>query len=63
MFDDDLDPRTKKKVLKSLDNYSVSELEEYITNLKNEITRAESEIARKKAHKDAVSSLFGSKTS
>ena len=61
MFDDDLDPRTKKKTLKPLDNYSIDELKEYIEILKSEILRAEQEIIKKEAHKNAASSFFKTK--
>ena len=61
MVDEDLDPRTPKKKLKPLDNYSIDELKEYIENLKAEIERCENEIVKKKAHKDAVSTLFKTK--
>ena len=57
-IDDDLDPKTKQPKLKDLDPMSVSELEEYITSMKSEIIRVEADIAKKKAHQDAVSSLF-----
>jgi uncharacterized small protein (DUF1192 family) len=57
-IDDDLDPKTKQPKLKDLDPMSVSELEEYITSMKSEIIRVETDIAKKKAHQDAVSSLF-----
>lgn len=60
MFDDDLDPLTKKRKLRPLDKMSVAELEQYIADLKEEIIRVEADIAKKKAHKDAVSSLFKS---
>lgn len=58
MFDDDLDPSTKKPQLKNLDNFSVDELGDYIEQLKAEIVRAEAEMARKKASRDAASSFF-----
>ena len=61
MFEDDLDPRKPKKVLKSLDSYSIDELKEYIGNLKQEISRAELEIVKKEAHKNAASSFFKTK--
>lgn len=60
MFDDDLDPRTKKPTLKKLDNMSVEELDAYIGAMKAEILRVEEEIKRKKAHMAAASSLFKS---
>lgn len=59
-IDDDFDPKTKQPKLKDLDPMSVSELEEYITSMKLEIIRVETDIAKKKAHQDAVSSLFKS---
>ncbi len=58
MFEDDLDPRKPKKILKSLDNYSIDELTEYIKNLKSEIARAEAEITKKEAHKNAAANFF-----
>ena len=61
MFDDDLDPRKPKKVLKKLDSMSLDELDEYIAGLKEEIQRAEVEIGRKKAHMTAASTLFKTK--
>lgn len=56
--DDDLDPLTKRRKPRPLDNMSIAELEEYIEDLKAEITRVEADIVKKKAHKDAISSLF-----
>ncbi len=61
MFDNDLEPLKGKKQVKNLDPMSLAELNDYIQALKDEITRAEQEIARKKAHLDAASSLFKSK--
>ena len=58
MFEDDLDPKKPKKVLKPLDNYSIEELKEYIENLKSEIARAEADIVKKEAHKKAATSFF-----
>lgn len=60
MFDDDLDPRTKKPTLKKLDNMSVEELENYIASMRAEIARVEEEIKRKRAYLAAASSLFKS---
>ena len=62
MFDDDLDPRKPKKILKPLDNYSIDELKEYIGNLKSEIERAEQEIVKKQAHKNAAANFFKTTT-
>lgn len=61
MFDDDLEPRKTKKVLKKLDSMSLDELDAYIDEMKEEIQRAELEIGRKKAHMNAASTLFKSK--
>lgn len=56
--DDDIDPLTKRRKPRPLDKMSIAELEEYIGDLKTEITRVEDDIRKKKAHKDAISSLF-----
>ncbi len=58
MFDEELDPKTKKPKLKNLSDMSVDELEGYIAGMKDEIARVEAEIVRKKAHKDAASRFF-----
>lgn len=60
MFDDDLEPRTKKPKLRNLDNMSVEELKEYIEAMKAEIVRVEAEISKKQKHMDAAASLFKS---
>lgn len=41
-----------------LDRLGVAELEAYITELRNEVTRAETEIARKQGHRAAADSVF-----
>ncbi len=43
-----------------LPSLSVEELEESIRDMKDEIARMEGEIAKKKKHRDTVSSLFKS---
>ena len=59
MFKDDNDkPKNQPKAPKNLDPLSIDELENYIEDLKAEITRVEAEIDKKKAHKDAASSIF-----
>lgn len=58
IFDDDTEPKSKKKTLKPLDGYSIDELAAYIADLQTEITRAESEMAKKKNHMAAVDALF-----
>lgn len=56
--DDDLDPQTKRRKPRPLDTLSIAELEQYIADMRAEIARVEADIAKKKAHKDAISSLF-----
>lgn len=58
IFDDDTEPKTKKKILKPLDKFSIDELAEYIDDLKTEIIRAETEMGKKKKHMTAVDALF-----
>lgn len=59
MFDEDL-PKKKpgSEFPRNLENMSVSDLEEYITDLKAEIDRVEKDIAKKKASRDAAASIF-----
>lgn len=61
MFDDDLDPKTKRLKPRSLDKLSIDDLKTYIDDLKAEITRVEDDIAKKEAHKNAISNLFKKK--
>jgi uncharacterized small protein (DUF1192 family) len=58
MFDDDLEPRTKKPKPKDLSLLSVSDLESYIEALRAEIVRAEGEIAGRKKQKSGAEALF-----
>ena len=58
IFDEDLDPKTKKIKLRVLDNMSVAELADYVEQLKAEILRAEAEIKKKEKHKTAMDALF-----
>ena len=60
MFDDDLDPKTKKPAQKPLDYLSVPELKDYIQKLQDEIKRAEAEMAKKEKYKGAADSFFKS---
>lgn len=59
MFDDDL-PKKKpeREFPRRLDNMSVTELEEYIADLKEEIARVESDMQKKKASRDAAALFF-----
>jgi uncharacterized small protein (DUF1192 family) len=58
LFDDDLDPKTKKARLRPLDNMSVPELKDYLTQLKAEIARVETDLQKKEKYKSAAESLF-----
>jgi uncharacterized small protein (DUF1192 family) len=59
MFEDlDNIPRNAPKKPKPLDKLSIEELQDGIREMKEEIVRYEAEIVKKKAHKDAMSSLF-----
>lgn len=58
---DDLEPPKKKIAPLNLDTMSIDELAAYIAQLTGEIDRVKAKIATKKAHRDAVSSLFGSR--
>ena len=60
MDTDDLDPITKKPKLRNLEPLGVDELQNYIAELRTEITRVEVDIARKKKHLSAAESLFKS---
>lgn len=48
-------PRLERPVL---DTWGVTELQEYIGELRAEIGRAEAEIARKQSHRSAADSFF-----
>lgn len=61
MFDEDIDPKTKRLKPRVLDSLSVADLENYIADMQAEILRVESDIAKKRAHKDAISGLFKKK--
>lgn len=60
MFDEELDPKTKKPKPRNLVNMSISELQDYIADLKAEITRAEGDIEKKKASQAAAAAIFKS---
>ena len=57
MFDDEITFKKQDK-LKDLEPMSLDELDNYIKDLKEEISRSENEIKRKKTHMDAASSVF-----
>jgi len=58
MDTDDLDPIKKKPVKKDLTRMSVGDLKEYITELKAEITRAETAISAKEKARAGAASFF-----
>ena len=60
MFDDDLPKPKTNEFPRNLENLSISDLQDYIEELKTEITRAEQDITRKKASPDAATSVFKS---
>jgi uncharacterized small protein (DUF1192 family) len=58
MFDDDLEPRTKKPKPKDLSLLSISDLEAYIEALDAEIMRARGEISGRKKQKSGAEAIF-----
>lgn len=58
MFDEEFIQKPNTKIL-DLDNLSVSELEERIIALREEITRCENAITKKKSTLNAAQALFG----
>jgi uncharacterized small protein (DUF1192 family) len=58
---DDLEPVKKRIAPLNLDTLSIEELEAYIAQLTAEIERTKAKIAAKKAHRDAASTIFGSR--
>jgi uncharacterized small protein (DUF1192 family) len=60
MLEEDMLPQKQSAKLKNLTDMSVSELEQYIEDMKAEIKRVEENIAKKKAVMNAASSLFKS---
>lgn len=61
MFEDELPVKKGSgEFPRNLENMSVAELEEYISDLKGEIQRAEGDITKKKASQDAAAAIFKS---
>ena len=60
MFDDDLDPQTKKPKPKDLSTMSVEELKDYVQDLQGEIARVEAEIDKKASYSQQAESFFKS---
>lgn len=61
MFEEEL-PKKKPsgEFPRNLDGMSISELQDYILDLKSEIERVEGDISKKKASQDAAASIFKS---
>ena len=57
IYEDDVDRKTGKPQPRNLTDMSVFELTEYKEDLMAEMTRVDTEINKKSAHKDAVDSL------
>lgn len=60
MFDEDLPKPKTAEFPRNMDSMSVDELADYIADLKEEIEKAEQDIAQKKASADAAASVFKS---
>ena len=59
LFDDDTPaPKPVRLAKLPLDRLSVSELEDYIGELREEITRAEADIDKKGRHRNAAEAFF-----
>lgn len=56
-MDDEEFPKPKPKV-KNLEPMSIEELEDYISGLKSEISRAEADIEAKKQHRVGADAVF-----
>jgi uncharacterized small protein (DUF1192 family) len=58
MFDEELPKPKTAEFPRNLDGVSIDELQDYISDLKAEITRVEDDIAGKKASQNAAASFF-----
>jgi uncharacterized small protein (DUF1192 family) len=58
MDPEDLEPRTKRPKLRDLESMGVTELEDYIAELKSEIERVETKLRAKRAHLSGAAGLF-----
>lgn len=58
MFDDEPLKKTTQDFPRNLEGMSISDLEDYITALKSEITRVETDIKAKQASSEAAASAF-----
>ena len=60
MFDEEEAPKPKGIILKDLDTMSIEALNDYISELRDEITRVETKIAEKQDARGAAESVFKS---
>ena len=58
MFDDELPKPKTSEFPRNMTDMSVSELSDYIDELREEIGKAEADIAKKKASEEAAASVF-----
>jgi len=58
MFDDLPMKKKTEDFPRNLEGMSISDLQDYVTQLQNEITRVESDIKNKKASQEAAASVF-----
>ncbi len=58
MFDEDLPKKKTAEFPRNLETLSIAELNAYIQDLKDEITRVEQDALKKKASQDAAASIF-----
>ena len=58
MFDDELPKPKTSEFPRNMTDMSVSELNDYIDELKEEIGKAEADIAKKKASEEVAASVF-----
>lgn len=60
MFDEDLPKPKTNEFPRNLESLSVADLDEYITELREEIARVEDDKAKKQASQDAAVAIFKS---
>ncbi len=58
MFDDDLPKPKTFEFPRNIENLSISDLNDYIVELKSEIERVELDINKKKVSQEAANSVF-----
>jgi uncharacterized small protein (DUF1192 family) len=56
--DDEPQPKPRRLVELRLDPLAVAELEDYVAELRAEMTRVEAEIGRKRSHRSAADAFF-----